>query len=101
MVRNHSVWYVSMLSRTSCIVAVTVSISPIAATVSFASAWRLDVMDWMYLRQELVMTSALTNSVVVIARYRAFASVRESALHEPEPSLLMLSRQAAIEGKRS
>ena len=77
-----------MLSHTSCN-----SISLTAATISFASAWRLDVNAWMYLRHELVVTRELTNPVVVIASCRPLASVSEFALHKLRPSLQAVNNQ--------
>ena len=84
-----------------CTVAVTVSISLTAATTSFASDWRLDVKAWMYLRHALVITSALTNLVVVIASSRPLASMSDYALHKPGPSLQIVSKQSTIERKEA
>ena len=65
--------------------------------MSFDSACKLHVRGSKQLKLLLVITRALTKSVVVMANKRVLVSVRESGDQPSDPTAKTVSKQATIE----
>lgn len=88
--RNHSLWCWLTFSLTAFSTSITEPIFDTALIMSWASAWRLFVNAWIYLRHAFVMTKANRNSLVV---FRLEASRTESEVHFCRPCSVMVSKQ--------